>query len=1716
MFLVLVLCSYRRCCWVCVPTPAPPGAPRAGSLPATQSACLQAAVRGSRSRNWTPTSISTRERRTLRNVGDEEEDAGRGRIDLHRNQSEEDVVPPECAPGGHGILQNAYRSTTFSSSWLLQSSPRDLVCDHSLAPGWYQFQIFDKPASMPTRCVEVNHCGTQAPVWLFLGEGESLPGPLELRHLTACAAWQLFPSSSKECCLFRIPVSVRNCGEFYVYLLQPTQGCMGYCAQEMADTSPLTSLTCGHGEVNVDGTCTTMSSVKQPAAPSEPMITPEWTAGGVHLKCSFSSSSNNFSSSLGHVVAWSRASPQGKREELKQETTIQTWALIELDGFNLRLGDKIYCSVYSFFLDSPDIHGASVESQEFFAGIRLRPEVSVLSEDGKLYELMVESTVPVLCLDESLSSSSSQSGHCTLSLMLSTNSLDEAVLGSDVSLSSCSVDLSSGPCQDGVCGRAMVHYTAITDFVRDGDRTTNISIRPLVTSNFVWNGYTPDPVQLKVSDVPSAYCYSFTDPHVVTFDGRHYDNYQVGTFVLYKSSRWPFEVHVRQWECGGGGAAPTSCACGVAARDGNDVVTLDMCDGDVGQTKPRLSVKKRDLSKSGVRVHEAYQGRKITLTFSSGAFVRADVADWGLSLTLRASGLDRGHTVGLCGTYDGKPDNEFQSSAGSTLKDLQSFISHWRLSPGSSLFDTVPPPPSSSPPSVLSSRKFCDCQSSAQSGPPPAGSPHEACSRHGNLRLPAVIPSLDVTAEYISSVELHPSHQFIPAAPRQSDVESDAYFFPEDHEPDTHVGLDLTWPTPSGLTENEARAECRGVVANSSLALGCGGLLGADVVAGAVEMCVSDLRLKDERSWLNAILPLLENECERRVVEEGQGGARQVDRRDHRDAVSVLKCPNLCNGNGQCSEWGCVCFPSFGSYDCSILSEHTPEITDVESGGLCDVRASDCSTVHVSGVGFKNGHQLKCEFVQEKLLEGEWLVAEPHLVAATFVDVTAVECRFPPDVGRAAASVGATAAATNRPFLARWKVKVSNDGYSFSNAKVVTVYDGACHVCSLHVDPLCSLRDKTCSIDSVCYDGGQSHPFNPCLACRPNASQLAWTARSAENEPPVLASLPSLLRSFQGEEFIYQLQARDPEGSPVVFALRSGPEGASLSPSGLIRWKVTSRSAHMHGFDFTVTDDCQAETSASLQVLVRPCECTNGGTCVTDVNTPASSGEHTCACPAGFKGQRCEVDVDDCKPNPCRLGRCMDGPDSFMCICPPGMTGDLTHVERVERTWTSASLIRASPGWTAPTRWAPSPVDSAHADTPAMASCVFVSPLGFYCDCNTSESGAIPPEVPNPTTLTLLPRAVPPWCPVLREPPCGCWICLWTLPSWSLWQRDYLHTIRRPPDRSRRPGATVANSRRSSPSSSSLERSPGRCPHGYAGDGVTCKAVCRFQCGRNMECTQPNTCTCKDGYTGYNCHMAVCRPDCKNRGRCVRPNVCECPLGYGGPTCEEASCEPPCQHGGTCLARNLCTCSYGYVGPRCQIMVCNRHCENGGECVSPDVCKCKPGWNGPTCNSAECRPVCLNGGTCTRPNVCACPAGFYGSQCQIAVCSPPCKNGGQCMRNNVCSCPEGYTGKRCQKSVCEPTCMNQGKCVGANTCSCTSGWSGNRCNIPVCLQKCKNGGECVGPNTCHCPAGWEGLQCQTPVCKQRCLNGGRCVLPDYCHCQRGYKGLTCATQVSQA
>jgi len=281
-----------------------------------------------------------------------------------------------------------------------------------------------------------------------------------------------------------------------------------------------------------------------------------------------------------------------------------------------------------------------------------------------------------------------------------------------------------------------------------------------------------------------------------------------------------------------------------------------------------------------------------------------------------------------------------------------------RLSPGTSLFDTLPSNQNAPKPA-----RYCSCQAPFRTHSGPITSLDSDCTRYGNVELSSIIPALDVAVEYMVSVDppsdeeqnqgptvppgrltqqrnqgaspvpgtrggrqtphlpgtsrhgaspasrypgnrgRRQSYRYIADPPRQSlsqaDLEGLAYLFPEDHEPGPHPDSSSnsppTWPTPSGLTQRQARGRCQRAVANSSVALGCRRLLGKAFISRAVAMCVSDLQLKDDTAWLNATLPLLENECERRLVEERRSEG------EHAEAVALLRCPRLCNGNGPLS-----------------------------------------------------------------------------------------------------------------------------------------------------------------------------------------------------------------------------------------------------------------------------------------------------------------------------------------------------------------------------------------------------------------------------------------------------------------------------------------------------------------------------------------------------------------------------------------------------------------------------------------------------------------------------------------------------------------------------------------------------------------------------------------------------------------------------------------------
>uniref|UniRef100_A0A8C4QVQ3 EGF-like domain-containing protein n=1 Tax=Eptatretus burgeri TaxID=7764 RepID=A0A8C4QVQ3_EPTBU len=79
--------------------------------------------------------------------------------------------------------------------------------------------------------------------------------------------------------------------------------------------------------------------------------------------------------------------------------------------------------------------------------------------------------------------------------------------------------------------------------------------------------------------------------------------------------------------------------------------------------------------------------------------------------------------------------------------------------------------------------------------------------------------------------------------------------------------------------------------------------------------------------------------------------------------------------------------------------------------------------------------------------------------------------------------------------------------------------------------------------------------------------------------------------------------------------------------------------------------------AGSIGVPRDPCSsrpCQNQGLC------KVVGDEWRCFCVPGYRGNRCQWQVDECFSSPCRHGaRCIDLLDSFRCLCLPGTTGRL-------------------------------------------------------------------------------------------------------------------------------------------------------------------------------------------------------------------------------------------------------------------------------------------------------------------------------------------------------------------------------------------------------------------------------------------------------------------------
>ena len=501
-------------------------------------------------------------------------------------------------------------------------------------------------------------------------------------------------------------------------------------------------------------------------------------------------------------------------------------------------------------------------------------------------------------------------------------------------------------------------------------------------------------------------------------------------------------------------------------------------------------------------------------------------------------------------------------------------------------------------------------------------------------------------------------------------------------------------------------------------------------------------------------------------------------------------------------------------------------------------------------------------------------------------------------------------------------------------------------------------------------------------------------------------------------------------------------------------------------------------TGTNCDIDIDECDpdpCQNGATCTqtTDGTTLALNRFH-CDCPLGYDGTNCEIDINECDPDPCQNGAtCTQGIGEYTCDCLLGYTGDDCEED----------INECDPD---PCQNGATCSQTTDGTTPA--------PDEYHCDCPAGFTGK------NCSVLT----------------PCD----------------------------------------------------PNPCVRGYCTEITGSDGV-----------TDSYTCTCPTGYSGDNCEIDTdeCDPNpCQNGATCTESGTdssvaigehnCDCLDGFEGFACHiSVPCEAsPCQNGATC-SENITSFSRGVVTHQmtCPDLGVGYRGLTVAECEDENSLSLTIlgdglgdhtygacAFNGMGGNmigvTDDSRPSLCFFATCTclLPVVeyhCDCPPGYDGIDCETDIneCSPdPCQNGATCTEGigeYTCDCIDGFSGDICEECGLGKGLDSDGKCneceqpqinmVVTSTAPCadqecvagygvtSDNWVSSGGNCEECIDgedSTDGSGVCTNVNEC------DPDPCQNGATCTETTDGITTALDVYhCDCLPGYTGTDCEEDINE-
>ncbi|XP_070556409.1 von Willebrand factor D and EGF domain-containing protein-like [Ptychodera flava] len=266
-----------------------------------------------------------------------------------------------------------------------------------------------------------------------------------------------------------------------------------------------------------------------------------------------------------------------------------------------------------------------------------------------------------------------------------------------------------------------------------------------------------------------------------------------------------------------------------------------------------------------------------------------------------------------------------------------------------------------------------------------------------------------------------------------------------------------SWPTPSGITEDDANAECVRQIKDSEIGRSCADALDESEVDEFINACTVDIQVLDDLSQATVSRDLMTAQCEEVLTKNttyweasGSSGGTVGPPR----SILGMICPSDCSGNGNCVDGICTCSEGFGGTDCSTNLQEAPQIYSSGVGGLCDSSEENC-TDHVSiyGDNFVESDVLTCHVTPVEISDSNFTIGEnTETVAATYATYEEVRCPIEVGSRRRRDADGA-------PQPVGALVSISNDGTLESAQVLAIIYDANCDVCN-GTHGFCSRRNQ--------------------------------------------------------------------------------------------------------------------------------------------------------------------------------------------------------------------------------------------------------------------------------------------------------------------------------------------------------------------------------------------------------------------------------------------------------------------------------------------------------------------------------------------------------------------------------------------------------------------------------------------------------------------------------